>query len=338
MLLYIRQEHFKNEKRTPLVPNDIQTLIEAGYNIVIQESNYRIYTKKEFSDCSGLFFTEKEWYDSLFQNALILGLKELKDLHYLNCHRHLYFSHSFKQQIGGKDILKAFSKSNSILYDIEYLVDSAGERVISFGYYAGLVGAIIGLQQYNTSLESLKEWNSFEEMVNSVGIVCRKPKIAVLGAKGRCGSGVRAILDLFHLSYDCIYKTDSTKYLTTYDIVYNCIVLDPSYTEIWFNESTIPDHPLTIVDISCDYTKPNNPIPIYSKATTWSEPVYTPFPNVNIIAIENLPSLLPRESSIHFSKRLTELLLDFKEDSNQIWQRSLAIFNEKLKEVNQELK
>jgi saccharopine dehydrogenase (NAD+, L-lysine-forming) len=77
------------------------------------------------------------------------------------------------------------------------------------------------------------------------------------------------------------------------------------------------------VDISCDYSKLNNPIQLYSAATTWKKPVYKPSEHISIIAIENLPSLLPRESSIHFSKQLTRLLLENDED---IWQSNKNYF------------
>ena len=47
-------------------------------------------------------------------------------------------------------------------------------------------------------------------------------------------------------------------YMKKFDILYNCICLDNSSNEIWFDKSTIFTKKLLIVDISCDYTKPNN--------------------------------------------------------------------------------
>ena len=81
-----------------------------------------------------------------------------------------------------------------------------------------------------------------------------------------------------------------------------------------------------IVDISCDYTKPNNPINIYNNPTTFENPVYKYNNYVDIIAIDNLPSLLPKESSDYFSKKLLTLLLDFNKDTNNYWKNNLKIY------------
>ena len=83
-------------------------------------------------------------------------------------------------------------------------------------------------------------------------------------------------------------------YMKKFDILYNCICLDNSSNEIWFDKSTIFTKKLLIVDISCDYTKPNNPINIYKEPTTFENPVYKYNNYVDIIAINNLPSLLPK--------------------------------------------
>jgi saccharopine dehydrogenase (NAD+, L-lysine-forming) len=80
-----------------------------------------------------------------------------------------------------------------------------------------------------------------------------------------------------------------------------------------------------VVDISCDYSRLNNPIALYKEATTWETPVIEPKENIRIIAIENLPSLLPKESSDHFSAILTEFLLD---TMSTTWDRALQRFYE----------
>ena len=78
------------------------------------------------------------------------------------------------------------------------------------------------------------------------------------------------------------------------DIFYNCIKLEEDYNETWFDENTEFKHPIIICDISCDYMKSNNPIKIYNEKTTWEKPIYNYNNFVDIIAIDNLPSLLPQ--------------------------------------------
>lgn len=314
---------YENEYRTPLVPNDIRLLTNHGFHFTIQKSNHRIFKNQEFIDISGVVLTNKEWFEPEFQTFLILGIKELPFLEKLHCHTHCYFSHSFKQQSNSTTILSAFFNSNSILHDIEYLLDASGNRLIAFGFYAGLVGATLGLQEFilstsGKSLENLQTWDSFDSMISSIQLpTCLHPKIVVIGPKGRCGLGVCALLEKLNISYSTIHKNDSLNDLFKFDIVFNCILLDTSYSQVWFSKELAPPrHPIIIVDISCDYSKPNNPIQLYEKATSWKVPVYRPCDTLHIIAIENLPSLLPKESSIHFSQQLTKLLL---ENDETIW-------------------
>ena len=86
--------------------------------------------------------------------------------------------------------------------------------------------------------------------------------------------------------------------------------MDKHSTDIWFDKNTVFENPIIIVDISCDCSKPNNPIQIYDNPTSWSEPVYNYNEMVSIIAINNLPSLLPKDSSDYFSGVFTELILE----------------------------
>jgi hypothetical protein len=75
--------------------------------------------------------------------------------------------------------------------------------------------------------------------------------------------------------------------------------------------------PIVISDISCDYTKPNNPIKIYNESSTWENTVISPNKFVDVISIDNLPSLIPKESSDDFSNNLTKLHIIYKEGDNR---------------------
>ena len=99
-------------------------------------------------------------------------------------------------------------------------------------------------------------------------------KIAIIGANGRCGKGVKQILDKFNLEYIEIDRNYNTTKLIEFDLIYNCILLDQHYDKVWFDQNTIFEKDTVIVDISSDYDKPNNPIKLYNKATTWEKPIY----------------------------------------------------------------
>ena len=52
---------------------------------------------------------------------------------------------------------------------------------------------------------------------------------------------------------------------------------------------------------------------------------------VDIIAINNLPSLLPRESSIYFSSKCVELLRNLNGDTNDYWKNNEKVFFDNLR-------
>ena len=354
-IIYIRREYNEFEYRTPIVPSDINNLIHMGFVVYVQTSKHRFFLDNEYKE-NGAIITEKYWYDDLvFNNALIIGLKEIEDLHKLSHHRHLYFSHSYKGQTNCQEILSAFMKSSSIIYDFEYFVDNVNKRVISFGFYAGIVGCILGLLQYlkkhnsdsNIStpstvvsgvqcLQNISYWDTIDDVmtyfIQNIDIISQL-NISIVGANGNTGSGVKHILDKLKIKYEIFNKTSDKSNLKNSDILYNCICLHNTSTEIWFDKNTCFTKPIIISDISCDYSQSNNPIQLYDKNTTWKNPVYSYNKYVDIIAINNLPSLLPRESSIYFSSKCVELLRNLDGDTNDYWKNNEKVFFDKLRAV-----
>jgi hypothetical protein len=71
--------------------------------------------------------------------------------------------------------------------------------------------------------------------------------------------------------------------------------------------------------------KSNQPFPIYNEASSWKNPVLRISDKVEIIAIDNLPSLLPKDSSDEFSKILVDLILKEK-DCQKIWKGAADVF------------
>ncbi|MGB9011279.1 MAG: hypothetical protein WCB95_00200 [Aeromicrobium sp.] len=67
-----------------------------------------------------------------------------------------------------------------------------------------------------------------------------------------------------------------------------------------------------ISDVTCDVTSSANLIPVNTSITSWNEPVrrIVDQPLLDVIAIDNLPSLLPREASESFSAELSVLIAE----------------------------
>ena len=68
----------------------------------------------------------------------------------------------------------------------------------------------------------------------------------------------------------------------------------------------------------------NNPVAIYNDVTTWSEPVtrVSENPILDVMAIDNLPSLLPLESSIDFASQLLPSLMEIDRINESVWLRA----------------
>jgi saccharopine dehydrogenase (NAD+, L-lysine-forming) len=338
--IFIRNEINEEEHRTPIVPHDISKLTNAGFEVFVESSHTRVFSDNEYSK-NGATITNKRWHDYTFNNALIIGIKEMNELEKLTNHKHVFFSHSYKKQEGYKNLLSFFSKSSSVIYDFEYFIDSNNKRIISFGFYAGITGGILGMLQYlekstfGINISNLHYWNTHQEMIKYINpLILKYAKIAIVGGNGNCGTGVKNILDEFKIKYDIFDKHSNKLLLKEYDIVYNCITLLENSSEIWFSKCTEFKKPIIIVDVSCDYLKANNPIQLYNENTTWNNPVYSYNNLVDIIAINNLPSLLPKDSSVYFSNKCVELLQEYKQPILGHWNANEKIYYDNIKGID----
>ncbi len=320
-ILYIRAETLKNEYRTPLTPSDVSILLKTGFTVYVQTSTQRIFPDYLY-DQVGAIVTDKPWFSTDFDcsknDMMVIGLKELTDLDKLSKHTHLYFSHSFKGQSNANLIIDSFKKSQSLLYDLEYITNQHGKREISFSYFAGISGCLLGILCYYDQLSvPLKPFPTFNHALFQFLNLLDKniPTIKIIG-NGQCAKGVCSMLETLKLPYTMLSRKDTSNRIDIHsaDLFFNCIKLDKESNNVFFDEKS-EDESLTkknktiIVDISCDIGKYNNPIPICKQETTWEEPIYK-CKNIDIISISNLPSLLPKESSEYFSERLLCLLLD----------------------------
>ncbi|CRK22973.1 hypothetical protein BN1723_012851 [Verticillium longisporum] len=121
------------------------------------------------------------------------------------------------------------------------------------------------------------------------------------------------------------------------DIFVNCIYLNskiPNFVD--FESLKSPKRQLSVVcDVSADTTNPNNPVPIYTVATTFDKPTVPveglENPPLSVISIDHLPSLLPREASETYSKDLLPYLLTLKDrKTDPVWTRAEKLFNDKV--------
>jgi saccharopine dehydrogenase (NAD+, L-lysine-forming) len=320
--IIIRREFKTNEFRTPLVPNDCKKCIDIGHKIYVEKSAERCIPDEEYEKNGCILIDDFTTLELPKSNTLVIGLKELD---YSNPKllpwRHLYFTHIFKNQVGSEEIIGKLESSGSIIYDYEYLLNKHQKRIIAFGFWAGFIGTALGLLQYyyksiNKDIGNLKAYEDasilFEE-VEYFKHFFRKINIGIIGINGRSGKGSRFILERLGILNVHGYSRASDKEpLKQHNIIINCIKLSPEDNNIFISTETLPkfDKLQVIVDVSCDINAKNNPIRLNYHGTTFETPVCKINEKVNIIAIDNLPSLLPKDSSEEFSTKLQKIICE----------------------------
>ncbi len=347
--LWLRSETKLNEYRTPITPLVAKKLIDFGYKITIEKSNNRCFSDKEYKDVMCEMVESNTWPNAP-SDAFIVGLKELPNNLEKISHRHIYFSHCYKNQNGWDLLIKKFLQGQGQILDIEYLVNDKGVRLASFGKSAGIAGTLISLmvwleQKIHGANANITKINSVRDVSDIINLIVeklnqvnKKPNVLIIGSKGRVGSGATSILNKLNIEYKQWTRTDTEdkgpfKEILNFDILLNCINLDkkikPFITTEMLNDS---DRKLSVcVDISCDYPSPYNPIAIYSTGTTFDNPIHhiiTNNPCMDIVAIDNLPSFIPRESSTEFSEQFYEVLIGL-ETFDDVWKRAQKIFIDK---------
>jgi saccharopine dehydrogenase (NAD+, L-lysine-forming) len=344
--VWIRSESRGTERRAPVAPTDVPVLLDAGFEVTVEDSPARIFATEEYDAAGASVAGEGTWVDAP-HDAYILGIKELPDEPASLRHRHIYFAHAFKGQEDARRTLERFRRGGGRLLDIEYLTDKDGKRVVAFGYWAGYVGAALGVLRLAGRLTAPlapMSKNELDAALEQAGKAGADQMLAlVTGAHGRSGRGAQRALMTAGVpitQWDRQETRDLHKQaLLGHDLLVNCVVTHTPTTP--FVDQADLDHERrlrVLADVTCDVTGPTNMLPVNTEITTWQEPVRRldggdperGSPPLEVIAIDNLPSLLPREASEGFSADLTPYLLGLAEEGGPsgAWRAAARAFDE----------
>lgn len=318
--LWIRHEVREFEYRTALTPGAARELIAAGASITVEESDRRCFGLAEYLDAGCAAAPAGSWV-SAPPDSYILGLKALPDLPRELVHRHIFFGHAFKGQPEAAALLRRFGAGAGELLDLEYLVDDQGRRLAAFGYWAGYLGAALAVLQYRGAVpDPLRPTTKAELealLAPRTAHGRARPTAVVIGALGRCGSGARDALAAAGIAPTC-WDVEETRRLDRAELLRHDILVNAVYAAspgpVFLTPADLDDPARrlsVIADVACDVGSDCNVLPIYQRTTTWEQPSTrlrdgrTP---LDLIAIDNLPSLLPAESSSAFSALLSPLL------------------------------
>lgn len=334
--LWLRHEFRTTERRTPLVPSDAARLVENGITLTVEESPQRVFPIEEYEAAGCRVAAAGSWVTAP-REAVIVGLKELPDEPAGLTHRHIFFGHSYKGQPGAKALLRRFVAGGGALLDLEYLADDKGRRLAAFGYWAGYTGAALAVLHHRGALDTPLRPTAKEELEERLRASGGEVSALVIGALGRSGRGARVALGAAGIVPTCWDLAETRdldrRALLDHELMVNTVLtarpVPPFLTD---KDLDGPDRRLrTLSDVTVDVGSPMNVLPVYDTTTDWDHPVrrLRERPPLDLIAIDNLPSLLPREASTDFSGSLLQHLLDFGVTGP--WGRCLARFTEALR-------
>ncbi len=348
--LWVRAEQRPNEERVGLTPEGAKALIDAGIRVTVEESHVRAIPIDGYIAAGCEIAAENTWPDAPL-DAIIFGLKELPEDGTPLPHRHILFGHAYKGQPSGQILLQRFKAGGGTMYDLEYLVDENGRRVAAFGYWAGFADAAVSLkcwaaQQHGKICGPVGVYKNKDALLDDLKTTLDatgtpRPTAIVIGALGRVGSGASdlcAAMDVATTKWDMAETAHGGPFpeILQHDVFVNSIFASPG-TPVFVPASAKTDpRKLTVIgDVACDPDSDFSPIKVYDHTTTWDEPALrvADNPPLDVTAIDNLPSMLPVESSQDYAAQLLPSLLTLTDLDSGVWARAKSDFDRHTKDL-----
>ncbi|SEP56067.1 saccharopine dehydrogenase (NAD+, L-lysine forming) [Loktanella sp. DSM 29012] len=340
--LWVRAESRDHEARVGIMPQGVAQLIAAGFHVTVEDSPDRIVPTTDYAATGADIAPAGGWTDAP-DDALIFGLKELPADGSPLRHRHIMFGHAFKVQPDGLRLLDRFKAGGGTLLDLEYLTDDQNRRVAAFGYWAGYAGAAVSLmcwiaQQHGRDMGPIRAVPSAAHLLadlqsDLVTLGTQRPTALIIGAKGRVGTGAADLcreMGVATTRWDIEETAHGGPFpqVLTHDLFLNCILARPGTPVFVPASARTATRKLSVIgDIACDPDSDFSPIKVYDRVTTWDAPALRVHddPPLDVTAIDNLPSLMPLESSQDFADQLLPHLAALPD--SDVWARAAQIFD-----------
>lgn len=193
----IREGKIPADNRVALTPVQCRWIQSNLQNVevIVQPCVNRCFTDKEYK-LAGI-----ELREDLSGCNLLLGIKEVPVHQLMAGKKYMFFSHTKKKQPHNQKLLQAIIEKQVTLIDFECLEHEDGQRILGFGFFAGIVGAHNGMLAYGKrtgtySLCRVSECKSYKQLIHTYfGLKLPNIKIAVTGS-GRVAGGVLEVMNL----------------------------------------------------------------------------------------------------------------------------------------------
>ncbi|NCI46153.1 NAD(P)-dependent oxidoreductase [Sediminibacterium soli] len=195
----IREGKIPADNRVALSPAQCRWLSDnRDVAILVQRSPNRCYTDEEYQQ-AGVKLVEK-----MDDCDILLGIKEVPVDQLISGKTYLFFSHTRKKQAHNRHMLQVMMDKKITLIDYECLEHEDGQRIIGFGFFAGIVGAHNGIMAYGNRtglfhLGRVQDVRDYRDLIHTYfGLKLPPLKIAVTGS-GRVAHGILEIMNLMDI-------------------------------------------------------------------------------------------------------------------------------------------
>ncbi|GAB2821598.1 NAD(P)-dependent oxidoreductase [Ferruginibacter profundus] len=193
----IREGKIPADNRVALTPAQCKWLHKNfdSIRVVAQHSDTRCFSDKEYR-MAGV-----EVKEDITGCDVLMGIKEVPAAQLIAHKTYLFFSHTKKAQEHNRKLFQAIIKNKITLIDYECLTHEDGQRILGFGFFAGIVGAHNGMMAYGKrtglyNLSRVYQQKDYRNLIHTYfGLKLPKLKIAVTGS-GRVAHGVLEIMNL----------------------------------------------------------------------------------------------------------------------------------------------
>lgn len=193
----LQERKIPADNRVALTPAQCKWIQKnaADVRIIAQASSDRCYSDREYLSAG------VEVKEDLSECDILLGIKEVPEKHLIAGKTYLFFSHTKKEQLYNQRMFQAILEKKITLIDYECLEHDDGQRILGFGFFAGVVGAHNGIMAYGQrtgkfGLGRVHKQQNFRELIHTYfGLKLPRIKIAVTGS-GRVAHGVLEVMNL----------------------------------------------------------------------------------------------------------------------------------------------
>lgn len=198
----IREGKKPSDSRVAFSPAQCKWVMNhfPSVKVVVQRSDVRCFTDDEYAS-EGIELREK-----VDDCDILFGIKEVPVDQLIGGKTYLFFSHTRKKQPYNRQLFQTIIDRNITLVDYECFQYENKQRILGFGYFAGIVGAHNGLMAFGRrtgaySLGRACEQKSYGDLLNLYKSI-RLPnvKIALTGS-GRVASGVVELMKVLNIEW-----------------------------------------------------------------------------------------------------------------------------------------